>query len=274
MADSILDSNRYQQQEAAAQLEENAASRGTSRGSGRTGIIWTPRFIISFGVIAILWLSCAGVIAHSWLNGYRFFRSDNRFLLGQTALLLVVWAVFFFVSRRSWGKLAAVFGIVWSAFLVAGVAIKYFVLPVDGSVGIYLDTMSSVALLGAFVCLSLNRVPVRRWDTIFFGLALIGSILLFFYRFWKFPEEARTLENMEAVVSTLAIYLSICVWWLRPSCWRFQPGPALLFGMVAVLTVMVGKIHSHPELVFFFQQTVYLVMLLGQLRLIQGELKQ
>src|SRR5260221_10758856 len=42
----------------------------------------------------------------------------------------------------------------------------------------------------------------------------------------------RSLKALENSIATIALILCILVWWLRPTSWKTQPGPTLLFGSV------------------------------------------
>jgi hypothetical protein len=96
-------------------------------------------------------------------------------------------------------------------------------------------------------------------------------------------------------VAAAALFLSIAIWWLRPSCWQHQPGPTLLFGLSPLLLLTIAipnsvlhepdfflaqlvsfRIYSYGannETHFFLAQVSLLCLLLAAMRILKCEIR-
>ena len=129
-------------------------------------------------------------------------------------------------------------------------------------------------MLSSFICLSIARTPLRRWDHIFFLLApIVGGILVTIFVLHT-PSEMRSLALLEKYIVVVELWFCTAIWWLRLSCWRTQPGPAFLLGIAPVIQLtLMQPLNSNSESVFFFSQVMLLSILLGTLRILQCELR-
>lgn len=229
-------------------------------------IIWTPRFIISFTLLLILGLSGATMLTNGMLNGYY-----------APGLILLLWtlgggACLFFLSVRArsfWVRLGGGIGCLWS--VLSGLTCVLTLLPLtsQSTMLLYTATATSCVLLACYVCLSIAHVSWQRWDTMFFRT--IPALLLL--TGFAFLLRSHTWSSLTFVMLVALLILSIAIWWIRPSCWREQAGPALLFGLAPLTLlsqVLPDGINSEPG--FFFAQVAFLCLILATLCLSRCEL--
>ncbi len=233
-------------------------------------IIWTPRFIVIFALALVVGLAAEGLLAEGWAN--RLYPGD-WILLIHAILALGGWTFTLVRARSWWIRSGAIFACVWALFACLNALMEMHV--VDSSPAIIAHLVAAIcsALLGAYICLSLDRTHLRRWDALFFRLALVlgsGSVAFFYF---LTPLESRSLAVLEGDLSATALFLCVFVWWLRPSCWRARPGPTFLFGMAPAILLLLAI----PKIVdggtnLFLTQVVFLCIILGIMRLVQCEL--
>ncbi len=257
-----------------AETEPQPVPVSSSQGTGEAGslVIWTPRFIVIFALALVVGLSAESLLTQGWLNGY--FPGPWVFLV-HVALILGCWIAVLVVTRSRWLRLSGVFGCIWAVANVINFALGFTgerppILIIAPLVAIF-----SSALLGAYICLSIDRTPLRRWDTWFFRLApLIGFppiILIYLVT----SAGIFTLAPLTGDIEALALILSVLVWWARPSCWKAQPGPALLFGLYpAILFCLSLPGFGGKENDFFLPQVALLCLVLGMMRILQAELRR
>ena len=231
-------------------------------------IVWTPRFIVIFGLLLVIGLSTASLLTEGWING---FIVGSWALLSYTALLFGGWIAVIACTHSLWIRISGIFGVIWAILTSINYVLGLLVVDPHLSIIIHLNAGIHSALLGAYICLSINRTPLRRWDSLFFRLApIIGSgivILIFLL-----PPADRSGLHLESIAATVIFYLCILIWWIRPSCWKTQSGPAFLFGLAPAIQLLLSIPNSaSPETNFFFTQVILLCFLLGIARILQGE---
>lgn len=233
-------------------------------------IIWTPTFIALFALTLVVGLSLTTILIQGWLNGHY---SDKSVLLASMPLLFCAWIAVLIKAHSAWVRAGAIFGCFWSLF-TAGNFWLLVVDPQSASV-IQINIAADSALLATFICLSLADTPFRLWDTWFFRLLPLLAIIILGASYLHSFKEVDAFYRVESTGGTLLLYLCIAVWWLRPSCWHNQPGPAFLFS-IAPLTILLFVLSDSAgrERIFFFQQIFLLCILLGTLRILQGELRR
>ncbi len=227
-------------------------------------LLWTPDFIVFFGLVFALGLSLASVLTQGWLNGIY---PGGIILLGYNLLILGLWIVLFLRTKSPWFRLAAGAGIAWVFFTSSALLVTLFQLPHGEILAPHTDAVSAIALLGAFVCLSLPPTFSARWDRRFFRIA---PLLLLIGLAAAYLLGQRTLAGLEGTLAGIALCLCIATWWLRPSCWRSQPLPTFLFGVVPFIQLLFNVPHRN-ETNFFFTQVMLLALILGILRVLQKE---
>jgi len=233
-------------------------------------IIWTPRFIVIFALALVVGLAAEGLFAEGWTNKLY----PGGWILLIHAILALGWWTFILVRARSWWiRTGAIFACIWGLFACLKALMEMQVVDSSPAIIAHVIAASSSALLGAYVCLSLDRTPLRRWDAWFFRLALVlgsGAVALFYF---LTPAASRSLAVLEGDLTATALFLCVSVWWLRPSCWKARPGPTFLFGIAPVILLFLAI----PNIVdggtnLFLSQVVFLCIILGIMRLVQCEL--
>jgi len=230
-------------------------------------IIWTPRFIILFSLIFVVGLSVASLLTQGWLNGYY---AAEWVLLALTALLLGCWIALLIFARSQQARLGAIFGGLWAIFNGISLLTTLFKGPAAASINGYTNIVLSCSLLGCYVCLSNNRARSSRWDRwLQYGILLAGGLIILAL-FWF--SSVHTLNALETTIATVGLYLCVCIWWLRPACWGTQPAPTFLLGMAPAILLLLSLPHK-GEANFFFSQVILLCLLLGAIRVLQGEIR-
>jgi hypothetical protein len=233
-------------------------------------IIWTPRFIVIFVLALVVGLSTASLLTQGWLNGY-YQPSLPELIYASVALCC--WIALIFCARSAWVRLGAIFGSIWAIFIGSTFAITLLV-PIDRTWTIiaHITSARNIALLGCFICLSIAHTPFRRWDTWFFRLAPLISIAAVAYAYFHAPAQFHTFRDLENHMTNIVLYLCIAVWWLRPSCWRAQPGLTFLLGMVPLMQRLLGIPFPHnEEPILFYTEVFLLLFALAALHTIQYE---
>ncbi|HLX55601.1 MAG TPA: hypothetical protein VKR83_01110 [Ktedonobacteraceae bacterium] len=258
---------------------------------GETGpaplVIWTPRFIILFVLTLVPGLSLESIFTQAWLVNWI---TGEWVFLGHIVLIGFCLILLLMVVSSRWILYGAIFGLIWTIFMAINLLIQD--IPDMSKISILADVnvVTCLALLGFYICLSVDRLPSDRWDAWFLGLApLIGVALLApLFLLWS----NRSLYGLENSIATVALMLSALVWWIRPSCWRAAPGPTFLFGVVPIILLLLnianGGVNannfflahvvlstsvkfSNREASFFYSQVALLCILLGVMRLIKYE---
>jgi hypothetical protein len=195
-------------------------------------------------------------------------------LLAHVALVSICWIAIIVRARSSWVRLGAVFGCVWAVFLSIFLVITLNRISPNVPVLPLLNTAFSSALLGCYICLSIDRTPVYRWDTWFFSIAPIVAACSVIAAFFLGPSDSRSLSTVEVGIIATATVLSLLVWWLRPSCWKTQPGPTFLFGAASLILLLLAIPGlSDNDTNFFLRQVMLLCILLAAMRTLQSELR-
>jgi len=235
-------------------------------------IVWTPRFIVVFFLTLVVGLSVESLLTEGWLNGtYK----TEWVLLGHTVLILACLVALIVKGRSTWIRMGAIFGCIWAVF--TGVSYIAPMLGVNERSGIALEFQAAIscALLGTYICLSTHNIPFRRWDSLFFWLAPLagGSAVAILYALARTnPHHTRVLIS---ATITVLLWLSVVIWWLRPSCWRSQPCITFLFGLAPLLMFIVPSIaDDNIGTPLFVGQVLLLCILLGVMRVVQGEIRQ
>ncbi len=232
--------------------------------------IWTPRFIILFFLTMVVGLSVESLLTQGWLN--KIFNAEWVLLIN--VLLILITLIFLSIKARSrWIHMGSLLGCVWAFFMGASYVSTLLGISGRSLVALQFQAVTACALLAAYICFSTYRTMYRRWDSIFFWLVpLVGAsaVAILYALSRNDPHHTRVL-----VSATATVLLSLCaaIWWLRPSCWRSQPCITFLFGIAALLLLLV-PIMSNDALgtPFFFSQVLLLCILLGVMRVLQGEI--
>ncbi len=230
-----------------------------------TPIIWTPTFIVTFALLVAVGFSLASIFTqidvNSTLNVYAV-------LLVYTLLLLVAWIAVMRRARSFWIRLGALFSCAWTILTGTGFLLGWLAVSAHSPLLAHTSAGANAAFLAAAICLSSARTPLLRWDAWFFRIAPGLSIILIAGLYLLLPTNDRSFGFFESITAGVALYLSIAVWWLRPSCWRSQPGPTLLLGLSPAVLLLLGI----PRVVsggttFFFVQVILLLVLFAALRI-------
>ncbi|QBD83064.1 hypothetical protein EPA93_46725 [Ktedonosporobacter rubrisoli] len=234
-------------------------------------VIWTPRFIAIFTLILVVGLSATSLLTQGWLNHYY---EAELVLLNFAVLLFLGWIALIICARSLWARIAGVFGCIWAIFTGVNFAITLLAADAHAVIDAHLNAATNSAMLGCYICLSINRTAIYRWDGWFFRFAPIIGACVIVVAFLFAPADAREPAHVESIVAGVTLYLSLLVWWLRPSCWRAQPGPTFLFGFVPIILLILSLVSAvRPETNFFFLQIMLLCTFLGIIRTLQGEIR-
>ncbi len=233
--------------------------------------IWTPRFIMIFFLTAVIGLSVESVFTQGWLN-----KAYNAqwVLLIHVLLILGGMVVLSVKGHALWIRMGGIFGCIWAIFTGASYVATLFGISGHSLVALQFQAVTACALLATYICFSTHHIAFRRWDSLFFWLAPFvsgASVGVAYILSRTDPHHTRVL-----ISATTTVLLSLCVaiWWLRPSCWRSQPCITFLFGVAALLLLLV-PLTSNDALgtPFFLSQVLLLCVLLGVVRVVQGEIR-
>lgn len=257
-------------QNEATEQEAEALNKGTSITPARTGIIWTPKFLVTFALVLVFGLSTESILSQVWDAGYI---QAIWLLIGHVAILLGLWISATIVARSSsWVRSGSVFGLAWAVFSSINLALAFFHFGLNTAMPIYLQVTYSCSLLGAYICLSIARTELGTWDMWFYRIAIIGGLVFVLIGLFVTPSQYGLPATIANNIAAFAAILSTLVWWLRPACWRTYPGLTFLLGASTALAFILtlpnvasGAVH------LFLLQISYLCMILGLMRLIQGE---
>lgn len=234
-----------------------------------TAISWTPRFIVVFFLTLVLALSAESLltaaIMQGWIAPILAFLPHTLAALGLLFLLITR-------SRSLWLRVGGVFGCTWAIFACVSFFVNALALDPKSTIPLHLTAATNAALLGTSICFSIDHTLLHRWDNWFFRFVLIiaGCVVALVY--FLLPNETRSSLSLETVIATVMLFLSLFVWWLRPSCWRAVPGPTFLFGLTPfILLLLAIPDFANTSDHFFFSQVAFLTLLLGILRTLQGE---
>jgi hypothetical protein len=250
-------------------------------------VIWTPRFIVLFAVTLALGLSLESLLTQAW--AIRWFTGIWVFL-GHIVLVSASWILLLFTSRSRWMRLGAIFGLICALFIVLNIIIQAILVQPSNYLLAHVNVVTFLALPACYICLTVDRLPMGRWDAWLLGLTpILGIVLLVPVYILR---SDRSLAGLENSISVVALILSTLLWWMRPTCWRNAPGPTFLFGFVPILLFMLDVVYvgngsftffpvyltlnapatfGSRETVFFFSQALLLCLLLGIMRLIKSE---
>jgi hypothetical protein len=254
-----------------------------------TDSVWTPLFMVTFASLLILGLSGDALFAEGWLA---HFYTGQWIMQAHVAIAGILWLLLAIFARSRWVRIGAIFGCIWAIFM----SIDIIIISTSGNVGSPLippvNAALCIALLGAYTCLSMEQIPFRRWDALFFGLAPIGGILAVALVYFLTPAGTWSLGLFEGYVAMTALVLATLIWWLRPSCWTAQPGPTFLFGVAPLILLLLAipsagfnesnfflaqvvliplSSQTITEANFFFSEVVLLCLILGTLRMLKGQ---
>ena len=251
------------------------------------GVIWTPRFIVLFAVTLALGLSLESLLTQGW--AIRWFTGIWVFL---PHLILVSggWITLWRVSRSRWIRLGAVFGLTFVTFVTINILLQAILFQPSNYLLAHVNVLTFLALAGCYICLTIDRLPMGRWDAWVLGLTPVLGVVLLVPVYILHSD--RSLAGLENSISVVALILSTLIWWIRPTCWRNAPGPTLLFGCVPLLLLLLdvvyvsnGSFNFFPvhvtqnatatfnsrQTVFFFSQVVLLCLLLAVMRFVKSE---
>src|SRR6266704_1455303 len=235
-------------------------------------VIWTPRFMVIFALTLAMGLSAESVLTQGWTSHYY---AGQWVLMGHVAVIFACFIAIMIVTRSWWLRVGTIFGCTWAIFTGINLVVSFYQLDPGSPIPAYLNAIISCALLRAYICLSAENTPFTAWDSWFFRFALIigaGGVLLSY--FIKPPVE-RSVSIIESAAAAIAVVFCVFVWWLRPSCWKAQPGPTFLFGVMPAFILLL----SIPSLGrgatnLYLSQVSLLAVILGSMRILQGELKR
>ena len=277
MPESIIRSEKDHNEETIENNASSANQQGEKPGENASFaplIIWTPSFIMRFVLLLALGLSIAGLLTEGWVNGY--YPGEWTELL-YTVITFTCWFIVFLSAYSRWVRLGAALSIIWTAFMGIHFCLTLLIpLNQNYSAGAHvvaaIVVATNIALLGSYLCLSIAYTAFQRWDTWFFRLAPIiaGIGILAAYHFA--PPQQHSLQGLENSTAVITLGLCLCLWWLRRSCWKVQPGPTLLLGMIPLLQLFFSQGHSYTGgEPIFFTMVVLLLSALVALRILQRE---
>jgi hypothetical protein len=255
----------------------------------QTGGIWTPFFMVTFAAILVLGLSAEALFAEGWMV---HFYAGQWIMQAHVIIVGIVWLALTVLARSDWVRIGGIFGCIWAIFMSIDITIISVSSNQASPLIPHVNAALCIALLGAYICLSMDQIPFHRWDALFFGIAPTGGILAVALAYFLSPADARPLGLFEGYVAMTALVLSTLVWWLRPSCWKAQPGPTFFFGIAPLILLLLAipNIGFNPsnfflalvvlgpsattaiiQANFFFSEVVLLCLTLGAMRILRGQ---
>lgn len=251
------------------QSQEEPAVLATSKAAPRAAI-WTPPFLLIFSFTLVFGIGIASIVTHIWTNSTLY--TVDQVGMIAALLLSVVWLATIGIARSRWMRLGALFSLLWAVATLGQFWLSKHGIASQSVLQIQIHTVENSALLAGALCLSVGRTRLKRRGTIFFWLLPILFCAYLAYAYLKEPADTRSLLLIQEKFASLALYASIAIWWLRPSCWRDQPGPAFLFGLAAVILFLLNRSGNlGTEQNVFFLQIFFLCHLLAAARVLQGE---
>ena len=234
-------------------------------------IIWTPRFIMVFFLTAVIGLSVESLLTQGWLN--KAYKAEWVLLI-HILLILISLVVLGIKARSLWIRMGSIFGCIWAIFMGASYGATLLAISGRSLVALQFQAVTACALLATYICFSTHHIAFRRWDSIFFWFVpLIGGCAV---AILYILSRTDTHHTRVLISATTTVLLSLCVaiWWFRPSCWRSQPCITFLFGIAALLIWRVPLFGNDTlGTPFFFSQVLLLCVLLGVMRVVQGEIR-
>jgi hypothetical protein len=258
-------------QQPTATSATSATIATTATSATPSTIIWTPRFIVLFALTLVIALSADSLLTQAVLG--RLFR-ETWVSLAHLLPAFVCLLAIIIVTRSWWIRLGAIFASIWVLFISLNHVLPFFRLDPGSSIPSLLNAIICSALFGAYICLSIDRTPFTRWDIWFFRIVLIVSICAAPLIYIATPADSLTLNTIESDLAALGLVLALLVWWARPSCWKMQPGLALLFGMLPAIELLLS-LHGigTGATNLYLTQVSLLCFLLGTMRLLKGQLR-
>jgi hypothetical protein len=248
-------------------------------------IIWTPAFLLTFALTLVLGLSADSLFTQGW---YSHLFGGQWIILAQVILATLGWLGLGIVTRSRWIRLGCIFGGIWAGFMVLNIFTYLAGIDSGAPVQSYINVATCMALLGAYIGLSIEGTLLTSWDTwLFFLVPILGAIGVTLTYFLTPQASILTVDN---AIATAALIACCLFWWFRPSCWKKRPGPTFIFGLVpAILLAMalsnasmqsffllqVANPQAYPGANmnnFFFAQVILLCLLLGCMRIGKSEI--
>ncbi len=267
--------------------QESIASDTIQDTTSSAKIIWTPAFLLIFTLTLVLGLSAESLFTQGW---YTSLFGGTWIILTQVILATLGWLGLGSVTRSRWIRVGSIFGGLGSAFMLLNIFLNLQGLNPNAPLQSYLNVATCIALLGAYIGLSIKNTFLSAWDSwLFFLVPILGAVGVMLTYYLTSQANILTIENALAAAALIA---SCLFWWLRPSCWKKQPGPTFLFGLVPVILLALAPINmslhnffllqvTWPSISvlsnvnnFFFAQVVQLCLLLGCMRMIQNEKRE
>jgi hypothetical protein len=237
----------------------------------QANLIWTPRFIVLFALTLVLGLSASSLLIQGYANHY--FAGEAVLLVGCGLVFATCCAVAL-VARSLWARLGGIFACGWALFASVNFVASLLNAPPGAAITTHATVAASLALFASYLCFSINRVALKRWDHWFLRLAPVVATGIIIASYLGVPGGTRSVHGLETTLAITMLYLSILTWWLRPSCWRVQPGTTLLLGIAAIFVLLTNSLYAFSDGTgFCYLQICLVLFLLGALRILQGELR-
>jgi hypothetical protein len=239
----------------------------TERTERQEPIIWTPPFIVSCFIIFTLGLGLASLLAYSWTNSG--FIVPARLFLLYAGVTFLCWLIAIFFSRSAWVRIGSIGAALWALFNALYAYFQLHGIAANPLVIQQFHFATACSLFIASLALSYAQTRGSRWDTLlsWFIALLICAYLAFSFR--HVPPANSHILYLEGKLNTLAMFLTIFVWWFRPANWQKQPGLTLAFGVSGLIIYALWRGAAITETTIFFQQVVFLLLILSALRIVQ-----
>ncbi len=247
-------------------------------------VIWTPAFLLIFTLTLILGISAESLLTQGWSTSLF---QGAWVILAQVVLGALGWLGLGSVTRSRWIRVGSIFGGLASVFMLLNIFLLLQGLHPSAPLQSYINVATCMALLGAYIGISSKNTLLTAWDTWLFFLVPVLAAAGVALTYYLTPHAS--ILTSENALATSALIASCLFWWFRPSCWKKQPGPTFLFGLVPAILLAMGaanlSLHSFFLLQvtwpgtpvsgnannFFFAQVVQLCLMLGCIRMIRGE---
>jgi hypothetical protein len=232
-------------------------------------VIWTPRFIVIFALILAVGLSAESLLTRGEVNHYY---APAWVLFGHVGLIVGCLIAVVAVTHSWWLRVGSIFGMIWAVFISINLVLTFYTLDFASPILAYVNAGVAGGLLGMYMCFAVDGMPWGRWDMWFFRLAPVVVVATFVL---AYVLEGRSLSSADSAASAVMLVLCVLVWWVRSWCWRMQPGPTFLLGLMpALLLVLSLPGVGVGETNLFLSKIALFALLLGVIRILQGELRK
>ncbi|MFL5693378.1 MAG: hypothetical protein ACJ795_16400, partial [Ktedonobacteraceae bacterium] len=171
-------------------------------GATTSAVIWTPHFIVIFALVLVLGLSLESVLTQAWSNHF----INASWVISAHVACIVGCVLAIIVTTRSWWlRMGGIFACIWAVFTIFNQFLILSTLIPTSPVPAYVNAAICSALLGSYICFSLERTPHTAWDTWFFRIALTIGVCIVGIIFFVTLVTQGPLSTIESGIAALGL---------------------------------------------------------------------